>query len=233
MKGLHVRFEGLTASYPYPFLRTGTVLSMPMPPYSSIFGMLSACAGRDIRPDSNWRMGFEFSSGERRTIDIERTDRLKTDNKGRLKRNPEQGIAKREFHVYPRLNVYLNDLTLSSVFRCPVATPCFGRSQDIAWIVAVTEIDLEPVTQGAVRSTLAPYSGSPIGQILPPLVDFYINDLAKHTRLPGRISRYVAIPGPGLLHGFMLASTPQMPLYHPSDSDFQEHAVVLLDFNHE
>src|SRR6266498_2977837 len=109
MIGLHVVFEGLTASYPYPFLRSGTTLTMPLPPFSSIFGMLSACAGRDIRPDGKLRIGYEFASSSRETIDIEKTNRLKTDPKGRLKQNPESGIAKRQFHVYPRLDLYVTD----------------------------------------------------------------------------------------------------------------------------
>lgn len=232
MKGLHVCFEGLTASYPYPFLRSGIALSMPSPPYSSIFGMLSACAGRDVRPDDGLRVGFEFTGGEQRTIDLEKTDRLQTDLKGRLRRNPEQGIAKREFHVYPRLDVYLDDANLKTIFLSPVATPRFGRSQDLAWITSISEIELEPVSKGVVRATLAPFGESLIGQVLPPLVDYYVNDVEKQSRVPGRISRYLYIPSlaPLRLQGFELLSTPQMQLYHPSDSAFNEHAVILMDF---
>lgn len=230
MKGLHVRFEGLTASYPYPFLRSGTALTMPLPPYSSIFGMLSACAGRDVRPDGNLQIGFEFTSASRETVDLEKTDRLKTDPKGRLRRNPERGIAKRQFHAYPRLDLYLNDAGLKTIFDSPVTPPRFGRSQDLAWIVSITEINLERVERGQVRSTLVPYSGLPLGQVLPPLVDYYINDLERHTRLPGRISRYAALPAPNLMTGFPMSFTRQTPLYRPSDSPFDEHAVILMDF---
>src|SRR5271157_699094 len=116
MRGLHVRFEGLTASYPYPFLRSGTALTMPLPPYSSIFGMMSACAGRDIHPDGKLKIGFEFVSDSRDTIDLEKTDRLKTDPKGRLRHNPEQGIVKRQFHVNPRLDLYITDINLKVIF---------------------------------------------------------------------------------------------------------------------
>jgi len=229
MKGLRVRFGGLTASYPYPFLRSGTALSMPLPPYSSIFGMLSACAGRDIRPDGKLKIGFEFTCGERSTIDLERTDRLKTDPKtGRLRRNPEQGIAKREFLLNPCLDVYISDVQLKSIFEEPIATPRFGRSQDLAWIVHVTEVELEPVSAGSVSSTLVPYQGQPLGQVLPPLVDYYINDVEQQTRIPGRISRYVALPKMAMR--FPIHSTPQIQLYHPTDSDLAEYAVVLMDF---
>jgi len=230
MKGLHVRFEGLTASYPYPFLRSGTALTMPLPPYSSIFGMLSACAGCDIRPNGKLQVGFEFISSSRETIDLEKTDRLKTDTKGRLRRNPEQGIVKRQFHVHPKLDLYVTDVNLKAILDLPATPPRFGRSQDLAWIVSIAEITLERVEHGQVRSTLVPYSGVPLGQVLPPLVDYYINDAEWRTRIPARISRYVALPTPRLLVGFPLSATCQMPLYHPSDSLSDAHAVVLLDF---
>lgn len=231
MKGLRVRFEGLTASYPYPFLRSGTALSMPLPPYSSIFGMLSACAGRDIRPDGHLLIGFEFISGERPTLDLERTDRLKTDPKtGRLRQNPEQGIAKREFLIDPHLDVYMNDVQLEPIFERPITTPRFGRSQDLAWIKSVQEIELEPVSGGSLHATLVPYQGQPIGQVLPPLVDYYINDIERQTRVPGKISRYVALPNLKGMAGFPFRAASQLQLYHPSDSTIAEHAIVLMDF---
>src|SRR5581483_5408124 len=210
MKGLRVRFEGLTASYPYPFLRSGTALSMPLPPYSSIFGMLSACAGYDIRPDGHLMIGFEFTSGERQTLDLERTDRLKTDPKsGRLRQNHEQGIVKREFLIDPRLDVYVNNVQLKPIFEQQIATPRFGRSQDLAWIQNVVEIELESVAAGSVHSTLVPYRGQPLGQVLPPLVDYYINDVARQTRIPGKISRYVALPNLKGMAGFPIRTAPQ------------------------
>jgi len=234
MNGLHIRFEGLTASYPYPFLRSGTAISLPLPPYSSIFGMLSACAGYDIYPNGIL-IGFEFTSGERRSIDLERTDRLQTDQKGRLRTNPQQGISRREFHVYPKLDVYLSDRSLKPIFENPIATPRFGRSQDLAWISSVVEIDFTPVESGAVRATLVPYPDVPIGQILPPLVDYYFNDWERQTRVAARTSRYAAMPDPKPSHslaisGFEVRATSRIRLYHPSDSTFQEHAIILMDF---
>jgi CRISPR-associated protein Cas5t len=230
MKGLHVVFQGWTASYPYPFLRSGTALSMPLPPYSSIFGMLSACSGSDIHPNGKMRIGFEFTSSSRETIDIEKTHRLKMDQKGRLKSNLETGIVKRQFHVHPKLDLYLTDMSLKRIFESPVTPPRFGRSQDLAWIISVKEITLEKVEQGQVRSTLIPYTGIPLGQVMPPLVDYFINNMERRTRTPGRISRYAALPATNPVTGFPLSSSPEMPLYHPDDSDLDNHAIVMMDF---
>lgn len=231
MNGLHVRFEGLTASYPYPFIKSGTLISLPCPPFSSLFGMLSACAGHDVRPDG-MLIGFEFRS-QGKSVEIERTQRLRTDNKGRLRSNPSPGLARREFHVSPRLDVYLNRVDLKLALECPAATPCLGRSQDIAWIAEVHEIELSPVREGAVGPTLVPYPNyEAAGMVLPPLVDYYLNDTQGYTRVPGRISRYQALPdltGTPRMGGLMLRSTDTIHLYHPSDSLFPQHAVILQD----
>jgi CRISPR-associated protein Cas5t len=230
MKGLHIHFEGFTASYPYPFLRSGTAITLPLPPFSSIFGMLSACAGRDIDPSEVGRVGYEFRSvGPYKGMDLERTDRLKTDPRGRLRLNPEKGIAKREFHISPKLDMYLTNVALQPIFENPVAVPRFGRSQDIAWITSITEIDFDVLKEGVIRATLAPSPSFMFGQPLPPLVDYYLNDVQQRTRVPGRISRYVAIPDVEALgrEGFLVQSTEQIRLYHPSDSNYPEHAVIL------
>jgi CRISPR-associated protein Cas5t len=203
---------------------------MPLPPYSSIFGMMSACAGRDIRPDGKLKIGFEFVSDSRDTIDLEKTDRLKTDPKGRLRHNPEQGIVKRQFHFNPRLDLYITDINLKVIFDSPVTPPRFGRSQDLAWIANVKEINLEPVDHGQVHAALVPYNGEPLGQVLPPLVDYYINDEERFTRTPARMSRYIALPVLDRVIGFPLSSTHQTPLFHPGDSLNTDHAVILLDF---
>ncbi len=226
MKGLHIRFEGLSASYPYPFLRTGTVLTLPVPPYSSILGMMSACAGRDILPNGFW-LGYEFKSGERRTVDLETTHRMKTDKKGRLRQNPELGIGKREFHIFPSLDLYVSDRNLRAFFDIPVATPRFGRSQDLAWITQVAEIDLEPISEGVPCGTLLPYPDSPIGQVLPPLVDFYRNDVAGQLRVPGRISRYATLPQQNPV---AVRETDKLKLFQPSNAVRQHQAIVMSNF---
>jgi CRISPR-associated Cas5-like protein len=227
MKGLHVRFEGFTATYPYPFLRSGTALTLPVPPYSNILGMLGACAGHDMIPNDLW-LGYEFQCGAFTSIDLERTERLQTDKKGRLRANPEHGVMRRQFHVFPSLDVYLSDLTLMPSLHNPITPPRFGRSQDLAWITVAREIDLTEVPHAAVRGTLAPYPETGIGQVLPPLADFYLNNHAGFTRTAGRISRYVAIPSGE--YYMELTANGRLQLFHPSDSEKEEYGVVMTHF---
>ena len=45
---LHVQMEGVTAFFKHPLTITGTQISLPCPPYSTLLGILSAVAGRFV-----------------------------------------------------------------------------------------------------------------------------------------------------------------------------------------
>jgi len=223
MEALHVQIEALSASYSYPFLKSGTQLTLPVPPFSSILGNLSACAGRQVRPDETL-VGYEFESNGR-TVDLERTRRLQADNKksGQLSNNPELGIAGREFHVRPRLDLYLTNLGMEQFLYEPEAAPCLGRSQDLGWINFVRRIELTPAENGQAGKTVVRFPNTQVGGlILPPLVDFYRNDRLGYVREAGRYSRYQYIR-----HYTRLRSAADVELFHPSDSDISEHAVIM------
>lgn len=222
MEGLHVRLEALSASYSYPFLRSGTQLTLPAPPFSSVLGNISACSGRPVGPGETL-IGMEFEANGR-SIDLERTLRMRTDKKyGWLSRNPERGIAKREFHVRPRLDLYLTELKFEQAFFHPIATPCLGRSQDLAWISFVRKIDLISAESGRLGSTLVRFPNPQVGGlILPPLADFYKNDRIGCIREAGHFSRYQYVRW-----GASVRSTEEFKLYHPSDSEETEHVIVL------
>lgn len=222
MQALHVRLEAFSAAYPYPFLRSGTQLTLPAPPFSSVLGNISACAGRAVGPTETL-VGMEFEA-RGLGIDLERTRRLQTDKKyGHLSDNPERGIAKRQFHVAPCLDLYLTNLALESAFHFPAATPCLGRSQDIAWVRAVNRIELTPVQTGRLGSTLVKFPNPQVGGlILPPLADYYINDDLGYIRQAGRYSRYQYVR-----KGAPVSATRDLLLFHPSDSHSDDHVITL------
>jgi len=222
MKALHVRLEALSATYPYPFLKSGTILTLPAPPFSNILGNLSACAGRAVGPGETL-IGLEFESGDK-AFDLERTRRLRMDNKtGRLSANREQGLALRQFHVNPRLDLYLTQLDFERCFHSPAAAPCLGRSQDLAWICFVRPIELFAAEEGVLGPTLVRFPNTQTaGQILPPLADYFLNDRPGYTRRIGRLSRYQFVP-----KGARVRSSEGFDLFHPDDHQDPDHVVVL------
>src|SRR5206468_11173495 len=69
-----IRLEGFSASFRYPLIISGTQLSTPVPSYSNLLGMMSACAGMALRPEDTGRIGFEFRC-KSHDLEIERKDR--------------------------------------------------------------------------------------------------------------------------------------------------------------
>src|SRR5262245_65447258 len=92
------------------------------------------------------RIGYEFRS-EGLALDLERTQRLMMRTR-QLRPHPERGVARRQFHVRPQLDLYLDNLELRPVFESPQKVLCVGRSQGVAWVTAVGEGEDEPVERG-------------------------------------------------------------------------------------
>lgn len=192
MKLLHVHIRGWTATFRLPLLYSGTGLSSPVPPYSTLLGLMGALAGREILPHET-RIGFIFKS-EGVAIDIERTNRLKLNPAtGRLIEHPERGVAYRQFLVMPQLDLFLDNLAFDKIFQDPQNPPCLGRSQDVAWIEKVEVIPAEPVSAGKVRGTLLPFPQAGVsGQILV-LPDYFNNRALGYTRTVGKLQPYFAV----------------------------------------
>lgn len=222
MKALHVRLEAFSAAYPYPFLKSGTILTLPAPPFSNVLGNLSACAGRAVGPEETL-IGLEFESTDK-ALDLERTRRLQMNNKsGRLSVNREQGLALRQFHVNPRLDLYLTQLDFERSFYSPATAPCLGRSQDLGWISFVRQIELVPVREGKIGPTLVRFPNVQTGgQILPPLADYFVNDRLGRVRRIGRLSRYQFVP-----KGAPVRASDDFDLFHPGDSEQPDHVIVI------
>ena len=78
---LHVHIRGWTATFRMPLLYSGTGLTSPVPPYSTLIGMIGCMAGRDLLPQDVGKIGYIFNS-ESKAIDLETTKRLSMNEKG-------------------------------------------------------------------------------------------------------------------------------------------------------
>jgi CRISPR-associated protein Cas5t len=220
---IHVRFEGFTASFRHPLILSGTQMSTPVPAYSHLLGMISACAGRAVTPNET-RIGFEFHC-QSHDLELQRTVRWKVDKQGRLKPHSKgPGIAYRQVYWQPRLDLFVTNLNLKAPFEKPAATACFGRSQDIAWIKLCREISLEPMPQGTLGPTLIPYPQFGIAGLIVRLPEWFENNAFGRPRRPGPFGHYQAMP-PTV--GDLRFQVKRDDLFHPSDAPHQEHAVYL------
>lgn len=192
MKLLHVAFKAFTATYKMPFVNTGVAISAPVPSFSNIVGIISCCAGRQISIDETL-IGFTYKyHGLGR--DLETTHRLGIDSKGNLKKVAVAGIATREFHVNPELDIYLSNTELKNYFYKPCGVPVLGRSQDIAWITKVEEIEAENIGKGRIKATLIPFPCEDLGGRVIRYCDYFENEANGYLRTPTDMMLYQVVP---------------------------------------
>lgn len=204
LKLLNVKIRGWTATFRLPFLYSGTGLTSPVPPYSTILGMIGNIAAREIYPSDVGRIGYIFQS-DGTAMDLERTVRFN------LKNNTFQpnmgkrkyGIVNRQFHVNPRLDLYIENLELAEVFEKPNNPPALGRSQDVCWIETTKEgeyrgkcynvVEAEPVNEAGISGTLVPFPQEGAGGIIMLLPEWFDNSKLGYTRTLKKMNKFQAV----------------------------------------
>lgn len=192
MKVLHVRLEAFTSTFKIPFVNSGVMVSAPVPSFSNIVGIISCCKGSWIQKDETM-IGFTYNY-EGTGRDLETTRRLGVDKKGILKRVKQNGIAIREFHVNPILDLYLSNIKLRQYFEQPVGVPTLGRSQDITWITEIEEIDIQKKIEGKIKQTLIPFPCEHIGGRVIRYSDYFQQGNIGEMRQPDRMTLYQVVP---------------------------------------
>lgn len=132
--------------------------TLPLPPLSTVYGLLAAAVGRDVDPSRVW-LGYRFRS-EAKARDLEKiilfsekgaTWDAKTGQVGSM---PIQ----REFLLNPILWLYMPPLEeLWQAFRYPRFPLVLGRSQDVAYVEKMERVTLEPATEGEAEGILLPF----------------------------------------------------------------------------
>ena len=192
MKLVHIHLMGWTATFRLPLLYSGTGLTSPLPAYSTLLGLIGSVAGREILPHET-RIGFVFHS-DGTSIDLETAQRLKVDKKsGRLSEQKEMGVIKRQFHIRPSLDLYLDNLSLRFPFESLVNIPCLGRSQDVIWIDLIEEVAAESREEGIVRGTLVPFPEPMAAGMIVLLPDYFDNSALGFTREIGCLGKYQTV----------------------------------------
>lgn len=149
MKFLRILVNGWTASFRYPSFVSGFQPTLPVPPLSTIFGLLSAIKGDYITPN-DMDVGYIFSF-ESTSIDLELIYEIKG-----IKEN-KSNIIKREFLFNPKLYLYISDLSFKKYLKSPKYPILLGRSSDLAMIKEIKEVDLVRKTNVNLGNTILPY----------------------------------------------------------------------------
>ena len=157
ISAVRIVLTAYTASFRVPGF-VGHQLTLPVPPLSTIYGLLSAAAGQWILPgDVEW-LAYRCEY-EGKAVDLEAIYQFdRADEKAVPMPKPypkTRTVLQREFLVFPRLTLYLPSEWEFS-FHQPRYALLLGRTQDVAAVESMTSVALEPVDEGEVSGVLLP-----------------------------------------------------------------------------
>ncbi|MCK9150525.1 type I-B CRISPR-associated protein Cas5b [Methanobacterium alcaliphilum] len=148
MKAIRVLIEGWVTSFRYPAFISGFQPTLPVPPLSTIYGLISAAKGNLVTPD-DLSVGYVFNH-QGKAVDLETIYEL-SGLKGK------SNVIKREFLVNPEIYLYLTDLDYGDYFKRPHYPLLLGRSTDLVNIREIKEIDLEKRSNVQLGKTILPF----------------------------------------------------------------------------
>jgi CRISPR-associated protein Cas5t len=135
-----------------------------MPPPSTVYGHIASALGELPDPNSfQFGIDFRFVS---RCSDLEHQHIITAGGKaftssGQNYRTSIQAIVQphyRDFLFKPRMVLYVTRTDWVEAFRSPAFCVILGRSQDLASVTSVAEIDLEQRDGAYFEHTLLPFS---------------------------------------------------------------------------
>jgi len=163
MKFLRVKIDSWVSSFRYPKFQHGFQPTLPIPPPSTVLGLISAVKGEIISP-GDLSFGYLFFSSSK-GVDLEKVYEL-----GRNKINPN--VLKREFLFDCTLYLYVDRCEFRDYFRKPCYQLLLGRSTDLAEVSDVKTVNLEKRTQTQVGHTIMPLHSGAAGIVQPLPISF-------------------------------------------------------------
>jgi len=158
-----IKITGWTASFRYPIFVYGYQPTLPLPPYSTIYGLVSAACGKMITPKV-LDVKYVFKSNAK-GVDLETIYEWKIG--GITKSN----VIKREFLLNPELYLYIKEKEVVDCFKKPEYPLLLGRSTELALVEEIKKVNLikkENFIVGGIILTFPPlWSLSGIIQSLP------------------------------------------------------------------
>ena len=186
MRVLRVHIVGWTASFRNPLFVVGFQPTLPVPPLSTLYGLLSAAHGDPVTPEDA-PVGFVFqSAGSAR--DLETVYEF-----GQIRLQAKSNICLREFLLDPDLYLYTPALWLRSCLERPYYPLLLGRSTELATVAAIDEVELAQVSEVFYQGTLLPF---PMEQVYGQMQSLPTHFTQERPRRPQGIRPFYLITHP-------------------------------------
>lgn len=154
---LEIKMSGWTSTPRLPFVLSGNAVCMATPSYSLLLGVIGCCLGRIVTKEETG-IGFHYDF-DSTANDLEKRQRLVFDGKKVKKHGKGSDAHLREFHIQPKLTLWLNRLDWEEYFHFPIGTPSLGRSQDLLKIdkKSIRVVSAEQVQQAEISGSMIPF----------------------------------------------------------------------------
>ena len=149
MKALRILLHGWTASFRHPDLISGYQPTLPLPPISTIYGLVSAAKGELVGPE-DVGVGYVFTS-ESKAVDLETIYELSPGL------SAKSNVVRREFLFNPTLWLYINDTSYEEYFKVPHYPLLLGRSNDLTMVEDIKKVDLVEKEGSLLGKTIVPF----------------------------------------------------------------------------
>ncbi|MBC8147271.1 MAG: type I-B CRISPR-associated protein Cas5 [Bacteroidetes bacterium] len=151
MKVYRIHLSSWTSSFRFPNMISGFQPTLPVPPLSTLHGLISAAMGNYYAPDKP-EIGFVFQAGGK-AVDLEMIYQMNNTLK-----NIKSNVVKREFLFDNNLWVYTKNSNIVKAFERPFFPLLLGRSGDLASINNIEEIEVEEKQQlTKLKGTIVPF----------------------------------------------------------------------------
>lgn len=173
MDFIRVQIKGWTASFRYPIFVSGNQPTLPIPPLSTIYGIISSACGKLITPDDT-KVGFIFQSNGK-FIDLESIYEFS------YYKDVKTNVVFREILFQPKLILYISNIKLVDYFKKPTYCLLLGRSSDLAFIEDIKIISLNKKSKVRCGGSLFPFPMEGINGIIQALPTYFSDSIPRKT----------------------------------------------------
>ncbi len=171
-----IHITSWTASFRYPNMISGFQPTLPVPPMSTINGLISAAMGNYFIVTKE-KLGFVFSSKGKQT-DLETIYQM-----GNAITGIKSNVVKREFLYDVDLILYTDSIEIKNAFENPFFPLLLGRSSDLATVRNISELLVKEMdTLQKIKGTIIPFVKYPLPSQIQALPIYFTNSFPRQNR---------------------------------------------------
>jgi len=144
-----IKIVGWTASFRYPIFVYGYQPTLAVPPYSTVYGLISAAYGKIVTPNEV-EVRYVFNSAGK-GVDLETIYEWM---RGKISKS---NVIRREFLLHPELYLYIKEKEMADSFKKPSYPLLLGRSTELAFVEEIKKVNLIQKANFKVGGIILPF----------------------------------------------------------------------------